>query len=173
MICYSLNQFPTPLPLRSWFRTLRCFLMFPGDSDNPPHLESTGIGHSPAAESPRSLVWKVLRAAQSSFPPMAGSPCLWQMWLKAMRSVQEKSSLHEPRSAFTHCSSGWKLREQIHSPSVSSWREGVGGMVHRVDEGRFIQTDMLWSEAWICPHCSGYAEPFSHTHVPAEWLQNL
>ena len=98
----------------------------------------------------------------------------------AMRRLQEKHSLCEPRSTFTHCSSRWKLSEQIHSPPQLVPRVCVGGVwwCTRVDEGRFVQRDMLWSErTYLSPSFRVCRVPLSYTHscwtVPKSLVNSL
>lgn len=98
----------------------------------------------------------------------------------AMRCLQEKPSLREPRSAFTHCSSRWKFSEQTHSATqlVPRGCEVVVWWCTRVDEGRFIHRDMLWRErTYLPPSFRVCRVPLSYTHscwtVPKSLVNSL
>lgn len=98
----------------------------------------------------------------------------------AMRCLQEKPSLREPRSTFTHCSSRWKLSEQTHSTTqlVPRGCEVVVWWCTRVDEGRFIHRDMLWRErTYLSPSFRVCRVPLSYTHscwtVPKSLVNSL
>lgn len=132
-ICYHWIQFLSPLEILI-YNIWDVFLNgLPGDSDNLSCLNVLEWGTLMTTNAWQSLTWKLLWAAQSHFLPTAESPCVFGRCASS--------------SEVLNSSSCWELSEQSIAPQLVP-RVGGGRvvMMYKMDQGRRIQRDTLWSE---------------------------